>query len=263
MFIPPLIIGEIYYSASRHSEYPDLDGFQSTLIINQKGPNIQAWFTNTTNKIIIISHGHSDNSGLMKEWYSNLFIDMGYDLLIFDFRNHGRSDDMKPVSMGIKEAEDVAIVLNWISKYNWNKTILFGSSMGAISNLLAIDDLSIIDGLILDSIFLDFDKMIEYNQQKHNIPQLWRIISQYYLNKRVNIDHKPNILEKIVELSHIPILILHGTNDIESPINELEPIKTIQNQNLTFIEIQSGEHSRLFYHDLFHISILEFLNELV
>ena len=136
--VPPIIIGEVYYSMSRHQSYEDLSGFQSITFTTNDSLEIQGWYTNNTDNLVIIVHGHGDHSAIMHSRYDSLFDN--YDRLYLDLRNHGRSDDMHPVTLGVNESIDVKSALEWVDKQSWNKTILFGTSMGAIASLLSVSN---------------------------------------------------------------------------------------------------------------------------
>ncbi len=67
----------------------------------------------------------------------------GFHTLLFDLRNHGRSDSRPPVTFGLNEAIDVAAALQYLRGRNdvaKEKLALIGYSMGANAVLYALPD---------------------------------------------------------------------------------------------------------------------------
>ncbi len=120
----------------------DPKNFDASIIeLNQENKSIVLWYKSIqSEKIVFIVHGHADNSGHMFDRYVPIFLGLGYDILTIDLRNHGLSDDIKPITYGINEAKDVELGLEWIvNNTDYKEILLFGTSMGAVTALLAID----------------------------------------------------------------------------------------------------------------------------
>ncbi len=265
-----LIIGEVFFSASRHRDYPvDPNDFDASKIeLNQENKTIVLWHKSIqSEKIVFIVHGHSDNSGYMFDRYVPIFIGLGYDILTIDLRNHGLSDDIKPVTFGLYEAKDVELGLKWINNNtDYEEILLFGTSMGAVAALLAIDNINTkINGLILDSPYINLENTMRLSLNKHKVPSfLFYHPVKFYLNIRFNshgldINDFPDLISVLQNNSdEIPILVLYGTSDVE--VSELD-YKAITDQvsNITIVPIIDGEHSRLYLHDNFKSAMEEWL----
>ncbi|MCY3413591.1 MAG: alpha/beta hydrolase [Candidatus Heimdallarchaeota archaeon] len=243
---------------SRSQQYEDLEGYTSISFKTVDNLSIQGWYTQHHENLVIIVHGHWDHSKIMQERYESIFAD-DFDILFIDLRNHGRSDAKQPVTLGVNESKDVCAALEWVNTMNWKKTILWGTSMGAIAALLTRNPP--IDAYILGSAFLNHEEVINMNMQKHHLPGPYRQTILWYMDIRIEGFGFPNILERFENIS-IPCLYLHGDQDIEAPISIIEQLNNLNNSNIVTVIIEGGEHSRLFEHQKYHEEIIEFLEGL-
>lgn len=264
IILPTIIIGEVVINISRHREYDDLPGFTEEILDFGEGLHLQTWFTNTSSKVAILVHGHFDNAGLMYERYSLIYKNLGYDLVILDLSNHGRSSDDKPVEGGVKAADDVVAVLEWISDKSWEESLLVASSMGAVASIIALSQIDanlMPDVVILDSIYLDFTVTLNLNLKKHNVLQPWRfLVLNYILNIRFSQKEFPDILALLHKIDVLPILVLHGTDDIESPVSVIDQLIVAEFGQIETSKIEGGEHSRLFKEQEYIDKVVAFLD---
>lgn len=264
IILPTIIIGEVVINVSRHREYEDLPGFTEEILELGEGLHLQTWFTNTSSKVAILVHGHFDNAGLMYERYNLIYKNLGYDLVIMDLRNHGRSSDDKPVEGGVKAADDVVAVLEWISDKSWEESLLVSSSMGAVASIIALSQIDanlMPDVVILDSIYLDFTVTLNLNLKKHNVLQPWRfLVLNYILNIRFSQKEFPDILALLHIIDILPILVLHGTDDIESPVSVIDQLIVAEFGHIETSRIEGGEHSRLFKEQEYIDKVVAFLD---
>lgn len=89
------------------------------------------------------------------------FNEEGYPVLIFDFRNHGQSDDEK-VSLGLKERLDFLGAYEFLKQTKGKKRFVFmGVSMGAVAAIhAAVDCQQDLDGVIADSPFQNLKETV-------------------------------------------------------------------------------------------------------
>lgn len=101
---------------------------------------------------------------------------LGYDGLVFDFRNHGASGG-KVTSIGYWERLDVEAAVQdaLASEHAAHPVIVWGVSMGAAAALMAAAEDPQIDAVISDSTFLSFDQVIHhhYGLVLHFIRRHW------------------------------------------------------------------------------------------
>ncbi len=89
-----------------------------------------------TNRYIILCHGVTVNR-LNSVKYMNLFLQKGWNVLIYDHRRHGESGG-KTTSYGHYEKFDLQSVVHWLKQEACDSIVLgiHGESMGAVTTLL-------------------------------------------------------------------------------------------------------------------------------
>lgn len=89
---------------------------------------------------------------------------LGYDGLLFDFRNHGQSGG-KVTSLGYWERLDAEAAAHYALEQEKSQrpVIVWGVSMGAAAALMAAADDSSVDAVISDSTFLSFRGVIDHH----------------------------------------------------------------------------------------------------
>lgn len=102
-----------------------------------------------TGPTVIVAHGWGDSKSGMLERAAVLHD--GYNLVLFDFRNHGQSG-RSPTTQGVREAADLHAVVDWLETTKGPELIaLLGVSMGGASALNEADDDDRIDTLVIES----------------------------------------------------------------------------------------------------------------
>lgn len=110
-------------------DFSEFDGWQK-VIIEKKIHAIYHLNKKKSKKWIISCHGYtsSKESGALGAWNFN---QLGYNILAFDFLNHGESGDGL-VTFGVNEVETLITIINYVKKTFKPKHIgLIGFSMGA------------------------------------------------------------------------------------------------------------------------------------
>ncbi|QHX35995.1 alpha/beta fold hydrolase [Spiroplasma sp. TIUS-1] len=173
---------------------------------------------------VVLIHGYTQSKeeiALTGSFYANL----GFNVVSFDLRNHGESDD-KYVSFGVQEQKELISVLEYLKNELGAKNIgLAGWSLGAFTtNLFALTsyDLILKYNIIFgvsDSSFFDMAPTFK-NVAKFNFPQInitdsvyEGVINTYKNDLKINTDllNLNNIQKKEPTF---PILFFHGKKDI-------------------------------------------------
>lgn len=73
-------------------------------------------------------------------YWAKPFIELNYNILVFDFRNHGKSQKGQPTTMGLLETYDLLAAMKWLYENHSYKVLgLLGVSMGAyVTNYVQI-----------------------------------------------------------------------------------------------------------------------------
>lgn len=102
---------------------------------------LHAWYSKTDSiakGTVILFHGVTTNKGrVLPE--AEEFRTTGYNVMLVDFRGHGNSSG-NATSLGVREAQDVKLAYEHVSRNAGGDIILWGSSMGAVSITKAIAD---------------------------------------------------------------------------------------------------------------------------
>jgi hypothetical protein len=144
----------------------------------------------------------------------------GYGVLMFDFRNHGKSDPAY-TTIGILEVRDVKAASAFVNmKAPGHAQLLWGVSMGAATALLAVRDFGGFAGVVSDSAFPSFRETIE-----HHVKLLFHIPSFPVANMivwitgmRASIDPDSGDVEQAVRaFGNVPVLFIAGGKDRRMP----------------------------------------------
>lgn len=200
-------------------------------------------------EVVILAHGWfmtKDSKAFTKiaEEFSNY-----YDVLVFDFRGHGKSSGK--YTFGINEINDMESIIEHAHK-NYKKVYLIGFSLGSLISIDYCSNHKDIDKLILISAPTDFKK-IENNVFSPNafVPTLKKFEWERWTSIRFSISSifkekiKPENKIKNIE---IPTLLIAGEKD---PIiykwhnNKLYEASTSTDKKQ--IIIKNGKHAEDLY----------------
>jgi alpha-beta hydrolase superfamily lysophospholipase len=133
--------------------------FETFRFGGQTHDDCEAWFIHAQhpNGLCIAFHAYvSSKSSLLKQ--AKAFHDLGYDVMLVDFRGSGGSRG-NDTTHGYREAEDVAAAVDFAA-HRWpdEPQVLYGQSMGAAAILRPISDLDVHpSGAIIES---SYDRLL-------------------------------------------------------------------------------------------------------
>ncbi|KRE90483.1 alpha/beta hydrolase [Paenibacillus sp. Soil766] len=204
------------------------------------GVMLDGWYLESPNPItvpktttIIMSHGYAGTrleKGLPALSLAQALVNAGYHVLMFDFRNSGRSEG-NTTTIGFLEKEDILGAIDWVQTNTYNQTeiVLLGFSMGGTSSILAAAETKTVSGVITDSAF---SQLIPY--LKENLP-VWSKLPRYpftplilfILPKLIGVNpHAVDALAAVDKIVPRPILFIHSKDDQAIPyINSAEMYK--------------------------------------
>ncbi|MFJ5715645.1 alpha/beta hydrolase [Neobacillus sp. NPDC093127] len=169
-----------------------------------------------SNRYIIISHGVTETK-INSIKYANLFLERGFNALIYDHRRHGESGG-KTTSFGHYEKFDLKTVVDWLKKEKGPELELgiHGESMGAATMLLyagLLEDGA--DFYIADCPFSDFKEQLAYLIKKDFklIPGLLLPIGDALLRLRDKYSIRNVSPISVIENIKHPVLFIHSQKD--------------------------------------------------
>jgi alpha-beta hydrolase superfamily lysophospholipase len=145
----------------------------------------------------------------------------GYDVLMFDLRGHGQSDDGR-MSGGYFEKRDVEGAVSYVKGRGIapQRIVLLGFSLGAAASLLAAADDAELPGVVADSCWADLMDLIRSQiSRRRRMPNILtpfipRVAKAVY---GVDIDEiRP--LDAVCRIAPRPMLFIHGELDRTVPV---------------------------------------------
>ncbi|MBM4762197.1 alpha/beta hydrolase [Bacillus sp. B15-48] len=174
---------------------------------------VEPW---NTNRYMIFCHGVTENK-MSSVKYMNLFIERGFNAVIYDQRRHGESGG-KTTSYGYYEKFDLKAVVDWLNMEKGSNLFLgiHGESMGAATMLQyagALEDGA--DFYIADCPYSDFSEQLAYRvKEEVNLPPKMMIpLARLFLKvrDRYHLSHVSPISS--IEKIHNPVLFIHSKKD--------------------------------------------------
>ncbi|GKU81094.1 alpha/beta hydrolase [Niallia sp. NCCP-28] len=169
-----------------------------------------------SDRYIIISHGVTENK-INSIKYMNLFLERGFNVLIYDHRRHGQSGG-KTTSFGYYEKNDLKAVVDWVRKKKGEDILLgiHGESMGAATMILYAGMLE--DGAdfyIADCPFSDFSEEISYLiSSEIKLPAKMILpIADLFLKIREKYSIRDVSPIRVIDKITKPMLFIHSEKD--------------------------------------------------
>ena len=165
-------------------------------------------------KVIIIAHGfYNSKQAILLKQLAELLHDE-YDVILFDFRGHGRSDGW--FYWTSKEYLDLLAVIEFAGKHH-EKIGLIGFSLGAASSIIAARKTTSIDSIVAISAPMAFEK-IDYCFWKFDVKNdvLYNLFEEGRHGKGVRPGpfwHKKEKPIDLVKKIETPIFYIHGEAD--------------------------------------------------
>lgn len=99
---------------------------------------IDGWYSpsDTSSKCVILFHGITVNKSYVAD-EASMFRSWGYNVLLIDFRGHGKSGGSTS-SFGVKETDEVKTAFSFAQAKGNKKILLYGVSMGAAVCIRAV-----------------------------------------------------------------------------------------------------------------------------
>lgn len=167
--------------------------------------------------VVICAHGFQTNQ-IAAMLQVPMFADLGYDVITWDQRQAGDSDQTK-CTMGANESKDCLELVKWVrAKYGSDVVLgLYGQSMGAATVMMASPHVKNLAFLIEDCGYADLKATMKDIQGQYlkfiNFDNFYEAANRYATVGDVNYDSvKPIRCIRALDPS-VPALFLHGEGD--------------------------------------------------
>ena len=233
MFFPEKLTAEYQYQYENEFE-------EINFKINEKATINALLFKAVRSKgIVYYLHG---NAGSLKNWgiVAGQFVEMGYDVLIMDYRGYGKSTGKISERALFSDAQHI---YNYIKKkYNENQIIVYGRSIGTgIAAFIASENEP--EKLILESPYFSMADLA-----KNTFPLIPSFLIRYPLRTY-----------EYIKSTTCPVYIFHGTNDEFIPYKSSLKLKELFKKGDELFLIQGGHHNDLDCFDEYHNNLREIL----
>lgn len=133
-----LFVGPTFYKNT--DEPPPSFSYVPVTLKTSDNISIDAWYStvDSSKGCIIFVHGYSVNKSIYDN-EATLFKQWGYNVLLIDLRNHGKSGG-NVCTLGIKETDEVQKAVEFAQAQHNRKIILYGGSLGAGICIKAVSD---------------------------------------------------------------------------------------------------------------------------
>lgn len=189
---------------------------------------------------VILTHGWGTNRKALLPLVP-LLVKAGWNVLLFDVRNHGNSDEDTFSSMP-RFAEDIDAAIAWIHASQQNRPIaLIGHSVGAAATLLSASRRNDISAVVSLSSFAHPADMMKRWLVEKGIPFFplgWYVLR--YVEKVIG--HRFDNIAPIETIKYVscPILLVHGHSDTVIPVEDAYKLANITDH--TKLRMVSGGH---------------------
>ena len=225
--------------------------------VTADGERIGAWFvrpTGSQNVTVVLLHGNNRSRRAMYPLLRTL-AESGYGALAITFRAHGDSTG-RTNDIGYSMRHDVVAAVEFLEReHPGGRIVLCGTSLGSAAAVFAAKDLGPrVHGYVLDSPYLDLKTAVRNRTSMYLPPVLddvaygaLRVWAPLFLP--VSVDEISPVKRLADIPSEIPVLILAGSRDRHSPLEQCRAMSEAIASHSRLIVFKGARHSRLFKHD--------------
>ena len=224
----------------------------STVTIDAKdGVTLEAWDFRRSAEAptVLVLHGHADNKGSMLG-YTDMLLAHGYSVLLPDARGHGNSSG-NLLTFGFYERDDLK---RWadLATSRQQAPCLYaaGVSMGAGIVLQSLPVIPRFCAVVAESSYSSFRDVGIWRMQGlfGNVPFFPALLvgSAFgYARLRFGVDLDQVSPERAIAETRTPVLLIHGTDDVNIPIEQSRKLLRTHRPDVEFWEVPGGTHVRI------------------
>lgn len=192
---------------------------------------------------VVLVHGFTSGKTEMLK-YADLLWDCGCDVVTYDHRAHGESDEANPTG-GVKEKDDLVKVTDWVkekTELKDNQIAWLGASWGAATALMAGADESEMAFIVADAPFQDWYSAIFERAVRDygNMVNLFSGAVMTVVNIRTGVNYHDaspiNAVKRVTE----PVFLIHSRTDASTASSQSVNIAKNLNSKSTFIHTDWG-----------------------
>lgn len=229
----------------------------------QSNKQLEAWWipAKAAKGTVLLFHGYGGEKSMMLDKATE-FLNMGYNTFLVDFMGAGNSEGNQ-TTIGYKEGEDVKTAYDYLQNKGEKDIIMFGTSMGAVAILKAINDYHLQpQGIIIQSPFGSLHQTVSARFQLIHVPSFPMVDLLLFWGSVENgfwaFGHRPVDYARQVTC---PTLLMYGEQDIKVSRKEIDAIFANLPKSKTLKIFPTGGHENLLkYKADWQSSVTTFLN---
>ena len=219
------------------------------------GITLKGWYVPAekhSNTTIILCHGWGTNKSDILPSTFALNMRAGYNLLYFDFRNHGESGGNR-TSLSRFESEDVSAALAYLkkSKPAGSRHVgIYGLSMGASAAIAAAAMHPEIEAVAAESPFSSFNDIIKrFAKLYYRLPEYPFVpVTLGFVRARLGFNPNDYAPEKYIALiSPRPLLLIQGEVDQRMPRQVGEKLYAAAGEPKELWVVKNADHAEAYF----------------
>ena len=241
--------------------------FEEIIIPTKNDKNLYGWWVPSDNPnnekkpTIILVHGWSRNVDRTMAFIKKLH-PAGYNLLAFDSRCHGKSDDDKFSSM-VKFMEDIRATIDFsenLPNVDTDKIGVLGLSIGGAGSIYAASLDKRIKSVVTVGAFSHPSRVMEIEFKKRKIPQfpfVWLIFK--YMEYRIGAKFDDIAPVNNIAKTNAGVFLIHGIDDTTAPISHADELYQAGDPDKVKLwKVEGKGHSDCNHHLEFWDKVLSF-----
>ncbi len=176
-------------------------------------------FEDGKQRVIILSHGWTSNHVTMLT-YGKVYQELGFTVVAFDHRYHGKSDRNVHCTMGLYESKDLVGLANFVKTKFPEGTIfgIQGESMGSATAMMAAPDIPWLSFLVEDCGYATMREQMKASaRNSHVTPFPFVNVGGMIMKRKYGLDMDKVVPRDGVARLNIPMLFCQGDNDTFVP----------------------------------------------
>jgi len=255
------------YDSPPHKETPEKYGipFEEWQIPARDGGELYGWFIPVSDEAptLILTHGWSRNVERMMPYIRKLHA-RGYNLLVFDARNHGSSTPTShPPTVGTF-TDDILAALEELERRKGSVSAgigLVGLSIGGGGSIAAAGRDERIQAVVTVGALSHPITVMRRQFEKKNLPQAVGTFLFRFLKIRYGLDFNEIAPVNLIPRAKAKILLIHGENDETIALSQAKELFGARPENTELWIVPEMGHSNCHYHPEFWTRVEGFFAE--